>query len=801
MKKTSFFRRIFPLLVVLCTFLVSVPVSAQGEVMYYDPITEIDLGVDELTLEVGETYVFQLTHVPAETPNAFLTWYADDVVVTVDPEALSVTALAAGTTRILVESNAGFAFDFCDITVVGEGPVDEPEGKAGNQMLTLSDEARNKIEAKTVLNFLDFMENANLSDEMMETFGSRMFNITAKVAPGSVSEERQRALDLGFKRADGLQYLNGVRLYGSLFQILEFVENNPDLISIFEFAPIKITDPVVEMEDDLSAKELNLNSNVDAITNVSAAHNKGFTGKGMAVAIIDTGLNKDHEQFAGRVVVDECLLTEDPIGFYTPVCVTGSSAPSLSANPAAHNHGSHVAGIAAGRDGIAPDALIISISIAAETCSDDGCVDTIVPDIWVIADYLAQLQDESKENGWEPIVSANMSFGGILGPDEGFSNICDDLNPDWKYTEAMELLSDKDIIPVVASGNEGLDGQIADPACRSKAFRIGALNPKTTPEIVYFSNYSTMIDILAPGTDIYSALYAWDPKLSKSTCDDADDASGRLNCYGEMSGTSMATPMVTGAFALLKQANPDMSAAQLEELIKSMSTKSADYRDEGWVNRGSEDFPDWVFIPEKTFAYKKPVLTFDNLGDNGNQHPVMELFPFPSSSFDFGIKLPSTGITASVLPEKPVDLNYKNLNWNVQIPTISVSADIVEVPFRDDEYAVTWLGDKAGLLAGFPMPGRGTTVIAGHNHLNAEEAGPFAMLQFVKEGDRIFIQSPDNSNTTYIVYANEKIEETDFAAFERIAGARKNAVVFITCEDERVDGGYANRRIVAAMPE
>ena len=259
----------------------------------------------------------------------------------------------------------------------------------------------------------------------------------------------------------------------------------------------------------------------------------------------------------------------------------------------------------------------------------------------------------------------------------------------------------------------------------------------------------------------------------------------------------MASPMVSGAFAILKSAIPGKTPAQYERIMLEMSqNKTANEREDG----------------SQRWNYNKPVLNFVNfesIVEKYNrpepgpepQPDQDEMIMYPVENWPEQLKLPSTGIIASVLPEKPVDLNYKNLNWNVQIPTISVSADIVEVPFRDDEYAVTWLGDKAGLLAGFPMPGRGTTVIAGHNHLNAEEAGPFAMLQFVKEGDRIFIQSPDNSNTTYIVYANEKIEETDFAAFERIAGARKNAVVFITCEDERVDGGYANRRIVAAMPE
>ena len=50
----------------------------------------------------------------------------------------------------------------------------------------------------------------------------------------------------------------------------------------------------------------------------------------------------------------------------------------------------------------------------------------------------------------------------------------------------------------------------------------------------------------------------------------------------------------------------------------------------------------------------------------------------------------------------------------------------------------------------------------------------------------------------YVVYAKEKVAETNTAAFKRISEAFDNAVVMITYEDERVDGGYANRHIVAA---
>lgn len=90
---------------------------------YFDPITELSLGIDELVMQTGEIYTFPLSWLQRETPAVFISWLTDDTILDVDPEHFTITAKAAGTTRLLVESNAGFAMDWCDITVTG------PEGK------------------------------------------------------------------------------------------------------------------------------------------------------------------------------------------------------------------------------------------------------------------------------------------------------------------------------------------------------------------------------------------------------------------------------------------------------------------------------------------------------------------------------------------------------------------------------------------------------------------------------------------------------------------------------------------------
>ena len=165
--------------------------------------------------------------------------------------------------------------------------------------------------------------------------------------------------------------------------------------------------------------------------------------------------------------------------------------------------------------------------------------------------------------------------------------------------------------------------------------------------------------------------------------------------------------------------------------------------------------------------------------------------------------MPETGFSAlkpTVPGEQPKALNYKPLAWTLEIPSLALITDIVEVPSADGVYPVTWLGSSAGLLEGFGLPGDGHSVLTGHNHLNTMEEGPFALLQEMGIGDRIFVLDPENEMQIFTVYANEKIAETDIRGLQRIAERFDDSLTLITCEDERIEGGYANRRIIAAKP-
>lgn len=165
--------------------------------------------------------------------------------------------------------------------------------------------------------------------------------------------------------------------------------------------------------------------------------------------------------------------------------------------------------------------------------------------------------------------------------------------------------------------------------------------------------------------------------------------------------------------------------------------------------------------------------------------------------------LPGTGFPSgkrTVLPAQPAALAYRNLSgFSIEIPVIDSYAELVVVP-QDDEtkFSVEWLGDRAGLLDGTALPGEGTSVIAGHNHVDLGNAGPFAFLLNLQENDRIFVHTAEGQILGYSVYANNLVKPDDVDAVYQ--NTIPGSLVLITCEQELQEGGYQYRRIVYAQP-
>ena len=246
--------------------------------------------------------------------------------------------------------------------------------------------------------------------------------------------------------------------------------------------------------------QLTVNSEIPAnIMNIKAPEiwAKGITGKGVTVAVIDTGCDSKHKDLAGRILGGRNFTKEDKgdVNNYTDY----------------HGHGTHVAGIIAanknnsGMVGVAPNAKLLILKALDKNGSGN------YSDIVSAVNYAVQ----------QKVDIISMSLGGPT-----------DYKP---LKEAIIKAVQANICVVCAAANNG-DGksdtsEFAYPAYYTDVISVGALDGTKT--VAPFSNSNNQVDLIAPGVNIVSTYIG--------------------NKYAKMSGTSMAAPHVSGALALLKE--------------------------------------------------------------------------------------------------------------------------------------------------------------------------------------------------------------------------------------------------------
>ena len=555
---------------------------------------------------------------------------------------------------------------------------------------------------------------------------------------------------------------------------------------------------------------------MEELTSVSTIHNLGYTGKGITIAIIDTGLNSSHEQFAGRVLAENCFsnsyryklkegcepCTEndkdcDIYKCYLKedfsACKGGAAAghgtsysafPGGAVKPGRFNHGSHVAGIAAGKNGMAPGANIVAVQVQSEVI-DPAYISLTNPDGYFVTmnnedvlsayDWVLGLQDKLKNEG-KPVSILNLSLGGGR-----FDETCDTDSDCKDHFSSLTKLNKAGILVVASSGNQYYEKALIMPACLSNVLAVGALAAMDEPYITASSNHSPLVDILAPGTDIRSAFLV------------NDAGQPVTDHYGKLSGTSMAAPAVSGSLALLMEAYPGLGLEEYKSMLIEMSSKTANRR---ISIDGTVDDTGTVF------EYTKPVLDFSKFKKpESPQKPevprTMEFYRITDIFDLYG--MPKTGFSAvnpQNVSEKPLSVQYQPTHLTLQLPTLDVVSEIVTVPYSGEEYPVEWLGSSVGMLEGSSLPGDGITILTGHNHLNTTEAGPFALLSSLDEGDSVMITDSRGMMQTWHVYESAKIPADGFS--NTAGDVKENALVLITCEDESPDGSYLNRRVILA---
>ncbi|MEV0118702.1 S8 family serine peptidase [Streptomyces sp. NPDC050844] len=261
----------------------------------------------------------------------------------------------------------------------------------------------------------------------------------------------------------------------------------------------------------------------------------GFDGKGVKVAVLDTGVDATHPDLKDQVTAEKNFT---------------ASADAKDR----YGHGTHVASIAAGTGaksggkfkGVAPGATLLNGKVLDDGGSGDDS--GIIAGMEWAADQGAGI--------------VNLSLGGGDTP-----------GVDPLEAEVNKLSAEKGILFAIAAGNDGSPGSVGSPGSADAALTVGAVDDND--KLADFSSQGPRVgdgaikpDVTAPGVDITAAA------APGSVID--QEVGQKPEGYLTISGTSMATPHVAGAAALLKQQHPDWTYAELKGALTA-STKGGKY--------------------------------------------------------------------------------------------------------------------------------------------------------------------------------------------------------------------------------
>jgi serine protease len=239
-------------------------------------------------------------------------------------------------------------------------------------------------------------------------------------------------------------------------------------------------------------------------------------GANSVVWVVDTGVRTTHKAFGGRATIAANYATGDASAY----------------NGDCNGHGTHVAGSAAGTTyGLATKAAIRSVRVL--NCQGSGTNANVIDGF----NFVGNNQVSGKRN----ILSASLGGGSSTATND-----------------AINSVATKGVIPIVAAGNDNANACNYSPASAANAITVGAtaitgvatkVDSRST-----FSNYGTCVNVFAPGTDILSAWYT------------SDTATNTI------SGTSMATPYVSGTVAIINTKNDPLTYSSVKTQITNYAT-------------------------------------------------------------------------------------------------------------------------------------------------------------------------------------------------------------------------------------
>lgn len=314
-------------------------------------------------------------------------------------------------------------------------------------------------------------------------------------------------------------------------------------------AALKKNPLVAEVELDVSVYALGYSSGNELgnswgtdYINADVAHTFGFSGEGVKVAVLDSGVNYNHFDLS-----DNFDFATNELGYdfvmddYFPDDVNG--------------HGTHVAGTLAaasngfGVVGVAPRTQIVALKILDDNGA--GSVSNVIEALQWIVDY-------NTEHQTTPIRITNNSYG-----TGSYSSM---------LQEAFDASASAGILHIAAAGNagnfSGSGDTITYPAKYESVVAVAAINPNNLR--ASWSSTGADVELSAPGV---SVLSAWNDSTSFENPQPFPFAGYASNYFKEASGTSMASPHVAGVAALMLASEPSYTA---EELRSKMNETAVD---------------------------------------------------------------------------------------------------------------------------------------------------------------------------------------------------------------------------------
>jgi len=313
---------------------------------------------------------------------------------------------------------------------------------------------------------------------------------------------------------------------------------------------------VTSVESDSVLQPASFNSST--VLGVQRAVASGWSGAGQTIAVVDTGVASSHSLLMDgstpKTIAEACFSSNtttlsSSCAWGTPMSansapVHGSGQPCDLALSISCGHGTAVAGVALGGvgtgtvTGVAPGASLISIKVFGTYRTNPSIVGATLADVNTSLQWLY-----NRRADFPGLVAVNLSLGG--------GKMTTNCATGSTQAYIHQLLS-VGIATIVAAGNDSFDDAVSVPACAPDAVAVASLDDSTAARSPW-SNLSPKVALYAPGTSIPSA----------------NAATGGLSMF---SGTSFAAPTVAGAWAVVRQRFPDMTAADILDQLRARGT-------------------------------------------------------------------------------------------------------------------------------------------------------------------------------------------------------------------------------------